>query len=146
MLNCQRNLFLLSTKCQFMKESNTLADNAGINLLQNKTQKSSTQRSQVFCEQCGLQFTVKGSLAKHQRAIQEGVKHPCRQCGHQFASKGYLAEQQRAVHEGIKHPCSQCGHQFTSKVHLTRHRRVVHEGVKHSCKQCDLQFTVLPNT
>ena len=39
------------------------------------------------------------------KTSESGIKHPCRQCAHQFSSKGHLAEHRKAVHEGVKHPC-----------------------------------------
>ena len=47
----------------------------------------------------------KGDLAKHKRAVHEGVKYPCGQCNHQATSKGDLARHKRAAHEGVKFPC-----------------------------------------
>ena len=111
MITVQREVFQI-TRRQFIKESNTLEDNAGINLLA-EHQRVVHEGFKYPYKQCSPEFTVKGSLAKHQTAIHKGVEHPYRQCGHQFASKIYLAKHQRAALEGIKHPCG--------KVHVTRH-------------------------
>ena len=62
-------------------------------------------------------------------------QYPCEQCQYQATSKRNLARHRRAVHEGIKYPCGQCQHEATSKVHLARHRRAVHEGIKYHCGQ-----------
>ena len=48
---------------------------------------------------CGHRFLNTSDLAHHQRAVQEGVKHPCGYCAHQFNSREYLGEDQRAVHD-----------------------------------------------
>ena len=57
----------------------------------------------------------------------EEIKNLCRQCGKQFSQKGKLAEHQRAVHEGVKYPCGQCDLQFSKKGSLARHHRSVHK-------------------
>ena len=61
----------------------------------------------------------------------KGIKYLCRQCGKQFSQKGNLAEHKRAVHEGAKYPCELCNHQATSKGNFAQHKRAVHEGVKY---------------
>ena len=86
--------------------------------------------------QCRYQATNKGNLAKHKRAVHEGVKYHCRQCGYyQETTKGSLAEHKRALHVGVKYPCGQCGYQETTKGNLNEHKRAVHEGVKYPCGQ-----------
>ena len=74
-----------------------------------------------LCKQCGKQFSSKGDVSKHQRAIHEGVKYPCGKCDYQATTKGHLAEHQRAVHEGVKYPSRQCGREFllnTRSLHI----------------------------
>ena len=64
------------------------------------------------CDQDNKQFTTKGSLAGHKRAVHEGVKY---HCGRQATTNSDLTEHKRAVHEGVKYPCGQCGYQATKK-------------------------------
>ena len=59
----------------------------------------------------------------------EGIKYTCRHCGKEFSKKGHLAEHRRAVHDRIKYSCGKCEYQATSKGHLAQHQREVHEGV-----------------
>ena len=69
----------------------------------------------------------KENLARHKRAVHEGIKYPCGQCQHEATSKGSLVQHRRAVHEGIKYPCGKCQYEATSKGDLTQHGRAVHE-------------------
>ena len=94
-----------------------------------------------LCRQCSKQFSKKGPLNGHERAVHEGVKYPCGQCNYQATTKGSLAKHKRAVHEGVKYSCGQCGKQFSSKGNLAEHKRAVHEGVKYPCGQCNYQAT-----
>ena len=41
--------------------------------------------SQFPCRQCDKQFTQKGHIVKHKRAVHEGVEFPCRQCDKLFS-------------------------------------------------------------
>ena len=81
-----------------MKESNTLVGNV-------------------------VKISHEGGIAKHQRAVHEGIKYPCGQCGKQFSRKGDVATHQKAIHEGVKYPCGQCDKEFSSKTSLARHQR-----------------------
>ena len=73
-------------------------------------------------------FTSMGVLARHKRAVHEGVKYPCGQCGHQASSKGNLALHKRAVHEGVKYPCNICKFQAAQKRYLKIHKMKKHMG------------------
>ena len=70
------------------------------------------------------------SLAKHKRAVHEGVKYSCGQCCQQFSLKGSLALHKRAIHEGVKYTCTQCGKQLSRKSKLSQHQKTVHKGIK----------------
>ena len=47
------------------------------------------------CNQCGIQGL---------RKVHEVIKYPCEKCGHQSTTKGNLARHKKAVHDGIKCP------------------------------------------
>ena len=53
----------------------------------------------------------------------------CRQLDQMATSKGILAKHKRAVHEGLKYPSKQCNHMATSKDILVQYKGAVHEGV-----------------
>ena len=85
-----------------MKESNTLTGNAPIKQVQRdilmniKGQSMKELNTLVYSAE-----TSQSNLAKHKRAVHEGVKYFCRQCDHQASSKSNLAKHQSSVHEGI---------------------------------------------
>ena len=91
-----------------------------------KLKASSTQKEMRYW-QCQHQSTSKGDLAKHIRAVHEGIKYHCGQCQYQATSTESLAQHTKAVHQGIKYPCGQCQHQSTSKGNLAQHKRTVHK-------------------
>ena len=107
--------------CQYQDESN--------NGLKNHNKTFHDENAKYNCDVCGHQVTSKGNLARHKRAVHEGVKFPCGQCNHQATSKGHFAQHKRAIHEGIKYPCRQCNYHATTKGSLDVHKRAVHEGV-----------------
>ena len=79
----------------------------------------------------------------------EEIKHLCRQCSKEFSQKGYVVKHKRAVHEGIKYPCGQCHYQTTKKGNLSKHQRTVHEGIKYIAGNASieqLQSLILPKT
>ena len=84
---------------------------------------SPCERIKYLCTQCDKQFSKKGHLDEHQRAIHEGVKYPCSKCKYQAASKGNLARHHRGVHEGVKYPCKQCRKHFSEKRSLAKHQK-----------------------
>ena len=71
-----------------MKESNFLVDNAAINFLQREIFQNTKK-------QCDHQFTSKRHLARYQKAVHEGVKHPCGQCGRQYTERELLLNTKR---------------------------------------------------
>ena len=93
------------------------------------------------CPECGKEFTKRGHMLRHYRAIHEAVKYHCDQCDSQFTQQANLQRHIQSNHEGIKYPCNQCDYQATQQGSLQTHIQSKHESVKYPCYQCDSQFT-----
>ena len=128
-----------------MKDSSILAGIVGNNLLAGEVllniKGQPIKGVKYPCRHCGQQFSQKGSLVKHQRAIHEEVKYPSSQCGKQFSQKGHLKRHIESVHKGKKpFKCHVCMAAFIQKGCLNRHIESVHEGKKpyksHLCDAC----------
>ncbi|CAI9723799.1 lymphocyte-induced maturation 1 homolog [Octopus vulgaris] len=54
------------------------------------------------CEVCGVMFSQKGVLTRHE-GIHSGDKpYDCEACGESFTRSGYLSRHKRKVHDGEK--------------------------------------------
>ena len=107
MKNIDKINMFYSKHCQYQDESN--------NVLKTHNKTFHDKNAKYNCDVCDHQVTSKGNLARHKRAVHEGVKFPCGQCNHQATSKGNLAQHKRRVHERMKFPRSQCNHRATLK-------------------------------
>ena len=93
------------------------------------------------CQECGKEFTRKGSITSHTKSVHLGIKFQCQLCGYQATKKSNLTAHHREIHIGIKHTCQECRHQFTTKSDLTRHKKSVHRNIRYQCTYCDYQAT-----
>ena len=44
-------------------------------------------------------------MARHKRAVHEGVQYTCTQCDYHATSEGFLTPHKMTVHLGVKYPC-----------------------------------------
>ncbi|XP_056386987.1 zinc finger protein 271-like isoform X2 [Hyla sarda] len=109
--------------------------------IQPERHKTGDKDRPFTCPECGIGFTQKAYLMKHQK-IHTGEKpFSCLECGKSFMQKDHLERHQR-IHTGEKpFSCSECGKSFTQKKTLVQHHKI-HTGEKpFSCSECWKSFT-----
>ena len=79
------------------------------------------------CDACGKNYTSKGNLYLHVRALHKGADYPCGQFEYRANGKTHLKKHIQSVHEKIKHSCTLCDHQASTKGNLKIHIESVHE-------------------
>ena len=81
------------------------------NTTRNKQPQSqiSSDAKSTECPECGKEFTKRGHMLRHYRAIHEAVKYHCDQCDSQFTQQANLQRHIQSNHEGIKYPCNVFG-------------------------------------
>ncbi|GFO02203.1 Zinc finger protein 84 [Plakobranchus ocellatus] len=96
------------------------------------------------CPTCGLSFSTKQKLERHERGSHTGEKpFQCTECSCRFAMKCDLAAHMK-VHDQKRSrlfQCHVCGKTFFERYYLPRHM-LQHQGIKNfSCQHCGDLFT-----
>lgn len=85
------------------------------------------------CSQCGMHFSTKSNLNRHERArgthksparskIKNRILHKCSQCNRAYFRKRYL-ERHEKTHEREKPKCFPCNRTFYNNTNLRRHEK-----------------------
>eukprot|EP00179_Madagascaria_erythrocladioides_P028156 CAMPEP_0198334760 /NCGR_PEP_ID=MMETSP1450-20131203/19835_1 /TAXON_ID=753684 ORGANISM="Madagascaria erythrocladiodes, Strain CCMP3234" /NCGR_SAMPLE_ID=MMETSP1450 /ASSEMBLY_ACC=CAM_ASM_001115 /LENGTH=362 /DNA_ID=CAMNT_0044039373 /DNA_START=30 /DNA_END=1118 /DNA_ORIENTATION=+ len=76
------------------------------------------------CRWCGLKFTRRSSVIRHERQVHEGFDRlHCPECRKVFTQRTNLDRHMKSVHRAEKKfICDVCGKNFTRKTNMDRHR------------------------
>ena len=91
------------------------------------------------CGTCGKQFSSKGNLNFHIRAVHLGHRVPCRLCERKFKSRSLADEHEAAHHRGERFLCSECEKTFVSRSGRDSHLLYKHNREPVKCTECDYQ-------
>ena len=98
------------------------------------------RRNKHKCDQCDKDFSRKGDLNTHVKAVHDKIKDvECPECESKFSRKGDLKQHIKAVHDKIKgFECEQCDFKCCSNGDLKRHIKQIHDKIKDfGCPQCE---------
>ena len=96
------------------------------------------------CEQCGMEFTMKGEMVRHIGYKHSKVKpHKCPwpYCSYSAVERARLKRHQ-VIHTGERpFQCQHCSYAAPLEVHLKRHVTNVHRGEQpYECDICQMRF------
>ena len=83
------------------------------------------RRNKHKCDQCDKDFSRKGDLNTHVKAVHDKIKDvECPECESKFSRKGDLKQHIKAVHDKIKDvECDKCEYKCSKKSVLNQHQK-----------------------
>lgn len=86
------------------------------------------------CQQCGIQFSKKSLLLKHQRDLGHHTSFKCETCGENFGRKDNLDRYMKRHKDESLYQCNECGTLFSRndslQLHMRRYHNQVGQGLK----------------
>ena len=92
------------------------------------------------CEQCGISFTARRSLLRHQKK-HEAETFTCDQFEGSYKTERGLKEHKSKAHSSKSYSCSSCPKTFASKVYLTQHKQTHNKEKLFECEYCFKNFS-----
>ncbi|XP_042523695.1 zinc finger protein 792 [Dipodomys spectabilis] len=110
-----------------------------------KHQKIHTGTRTFGCSECGKVFTRSSDLMKHHRVHTGERPYECSECGKFFSQTSSLNSHRR-LHTGEKpFQCNECGKFFNQSSSLHNHRRLHSEERPYRCGECGKTFRQMSN-
>ncbi|XP_048185911.1 zinc finger protein 792 [Perognathus longimembris pacificus] len=110
-----------------------------------KHQKIHTATRTFGCSECGKVFTRSSDLMKHHRVHTGERPYECLECGKFFSQTSSLNSHRR-LHTGEKpFQCTECGKFFNQSSSLHNHRRLHSEERPYRCGECGKTFRQMSN-
>ena len=106
--------------------------------------KSENDEGKFKCDLCDKpSYTVKVNLEKHKEKVHEGIRYNCDLCGMKFTERFTLKRHQISKHSNEKTKmlqCDKCNKYYMSKDAFQRHKRIIHGNVIFKCEICNKEF------
>ncbi|XP_058464606.1 zinc finger protein 19-like [Malaya genurostris] len=100
-----------------------------------------TGESKYPCQYCSNSFFTSNELKLHMSVVHLNVAdYHCNNCGLAFKSKKSLALHEKTHSELRGFICDECAMTFKTSAHLRRHQNTIHRAIKFSCSMCSMSY------
>ncbi|XP_065074078.1 zinc finger protein 271-like [Ochlerotatus camptorhynchus] len=97
--------------------------------------------SKYPCQYCSTSYFTSNELKLHMSVIHLNVTDfLCNDCGLAFKNKKSLALHEKTHSEQRSFPCDECNMAFKTSAHLRRHHNNVHRAIKFTCTMCTVSY------